>query len=148
MILLAFQTTEMRELTTTLESQKTEYLNLSRKYDSLKEELTQYLADDDFDRFQSYDLMILRETFEDKKKAYHQIQVTREQIKLREIYEESEKIPKGTVEYYQTYIEYYEQKLNVIRIRNGEYSYNKYKPVANHQISLAKEKIRKVEATA
>ena len=145
---MAFQTTEMRELTTKLEAQKTEYLNLSRKYDSLKEELQGYLAEDDFDRFQSYDLMILKETFEDKKKAYHQIQVTREQIKLREIYEESEEIPKGTVEYYELYIKYYEQKLNVIRIRNGEYSYNSYKIVANHQISLAKERILKMEATA
>lgn len=145
---MAFQTTEMRELTTQLDSQKTEYLNLSRKYDSLKEEFQSYLAEDDFDSLQSYDLMILKETFEEKKHAYHEIQVTREQIKLREIYEESETIQKGTVEYYQIYIKYYEQKLNVIRIRNGEYSYNKYKPVANHQICLAKEKIRKVEAAA
>lgn len=145
---MAFQTVEMRELTSQLETQKTEYLNISRKYDSLKQELQQFLEDDDFDRFQSYDLMILKETFLEKKNAYHEIQVIKEQIKLREIYERSETIPKETPEYYRIFIEYWEQKLQVIRIRNGEYSYNHYKPVATYQIGMAKERLRKAEAVA
>ena len=141
---MAFQSVELRKLTTQLESQTEKYLELTTSYETKKVELIKDLHADNMDRLQEYDLMLLKSAFENKKKAYHDIQVTREQIKLREIYEKSETIPKDTAEYYQVFIEYWEQKLNVIRVRNGEYSYNKYKPVANYQISRAKHKLEAV----
>ena len=143
---MVLQTVEMRTLLDKLDSQTEKYLEFTETYETKKRELITDLEADNIDRLQEYDLMLFKCALEDKKKAYHDIQVTREEIRLREIYEKSETIPKETKEYYEIYIAYWEQKLQVIRVRNGEYSYNRYKPVANYQIVRAKEKLARCTA--
>jgi hypothetical protein len=141
---MAFQSVEMRKLTDQLESQTETFLEFQEVYETKKRELMEDLEADNIDRLQEYDLMLFKCAYEDKTKAYHDIQVTREEIKLRELFEQSQIIPKNTVEYCNVFIAFWEQKLEVIRIRNGEYSYNSYKPVANYQISKAKDELKRL----
>lgn len=141
---MAFQSIEMRKLTEKLESQTEKYLEITSTYETRKSELLADLEADNIDRLQEYDLMLFKEALQDKKKAYHDIQVTREEIRLREIYEKSETIPKSTSEYYQIYIDYWNQKLRLVRIKDGEFSYNRYKSVADYQIGRAKEKLEAI----
>lgn len=145
---MGFQSVEMRKLTSKLESQTQKYLELTTIYETKKAELIADLKADNIGRLQEYDLMLYKCAFEDKTKAYHDIQVTREQIRLRELYEESQTIPKETIEYCEIFIKYWEQRLEVIRIKDGEYSYNHYKPVVDNQIGKAKRQLRKMGATA
>ena len=141
---MAFQSIEMRKLTSQLETQTETFLEFQEIYETKKRELMEDLEADNIDRLQEYDLMLFKCAFEDKKKAYHDIQVTREEIKLRELFEQAQNIPKNTPEYCKIFIAFWEQKLEVIRIRNGEYSYNSYKPVANYQISKAKDELKRL----
>lgn len=141
---MAFQTIEMKILTDKLESQTETYLETHQIYETKKQELLEDLQADNINRLQEYDLMIFKEALRDKQNAYHDIQVTREQIKLRELLEKAQSLPNPSKEYFEVFIAYWQQKLVVIRIRNGEYSYNKYKPVANYQISKARNKLEAV----
>lgn len=143
---MALQTVEMRELLDKLFSLEKKCSDLIAKYELQKRELITALEFNDLGKFQFYDIILLKETFEDKTKLEHEIEIIKEQIKLREIYERSEEIPKGTVEYYQVFIEYWEQKLNVVRVRKGEFSANRYKHVVDHQIMLAKQKLEEAVA--
>lgn len=143
---MALQTVEMRELLDKLFSLEKECSDLIAKYELQKRELITALEFNDLGKFQFYDIVLLKETFEDKTKLEHEIEIIKEQIKLREIYERSETVPKGTPEYYQIFIEYWEQKLNVVRITKGEFSANRYKHVVDHQIMMAKERLAEAVA--
>ena len=143
---MALQSIEMRTLTEKLDSQTETYLKLTQVYESKKNELMEDLKADNIDRLQEYDLMIFKEALTDKQKAYHDIKVTREEIKLRELYEKSKNLPNPSREYFEVVIAYWEQKLEIIRISKGEFSYNHYKPVANDRIWRAKEKLARCTA--
>lgn len=134
-------TVEMRELTSKLDSLTKEYLEIVKEYESQKIELIQALQLDQMNKFQSYDIIQFKILFQDKNKLYKAIKVTREEIKLRALFEKSQSLENPSKEYFECFIEYWEQKLEFIRIRNGEYRYNQYKPVAEYQISRARHKL-------
>ena len=145
---MAFQSIEMRKLTEKLETQTEQYLEFQNTYETKKKELMEDLEEDNIGRLQEYDLMLFKCAWEDKKKAYHDIQVTRAEIKQRELYEKANSLPKNSEEYYNTFIEYWEQVHTVYSLKNSEYAANKYRPVVDHQIMMAKQKLQKIEVTA
>ena len=145
---MAFQTVEMRKLTNKLDAQTEEYLEIQTVYETKRDELMQALEEDNIDRLQEYDLMIFKCAVEDKQKAYKNIQITRAEIKQRELYERAEKIPHTSPEYYAVFIAYWEQTHLVYSLKNSEYAANRYRHVVDHQIMMAKHKLEKMEATA
>lgn len=135
---------EMKELTDNLTAQEKKLNELINIYESKKREIIEMLEFNDMDRLQFYDLILLHEAFDDKRKVEKEIQISKEEIKLRKLFELSETIPKGTIEYLEVFIKYWKQKHHVIRVRNGEYSYNTYKPVVTNQIRKAKDEINRL----
>jgi len=145
---MAFQTVEMRKLTDKLDTQTEEYIKIQEVYETKKAELMADLEQDNLDRLQEYDLMIFKCAVEDKQKAYKNIQITRAEIKQRELYERAEKIPHTSPEYYAVFIAYWEQTHLVYSLKNSEYAANRYRHVVDHQIMMAKQRLEKMEVTA
>lgn len=141
---MAFQSIEMKTLTDKLESQTEKYLELTSTYETKKQELMNALKNDDLDHLQSYDLLAFKVTLEDKRKAYKNIQITREEIKQRKIYEKANQTPKDSAEYYNLFITYWEQVHVVYSLKNSEFAAKKYRPVIDHQISMAKDKLKNI----
>ena len=143
---MAFQSIEMRELTEKLDAQTEEYFQFQQIYESKKKELMKDLEEDNLDRLQEYDLMLFKCAVEDKRKAYHNIQITRAEIRKRELYEKAEKLPTTSPEYYAIFIAYWEQTHLVYSLKNSEYAANRYRNVVDHQIMLARQKLEKMGA--
>lgn len=143
---MALQSLEMRQLTEKLETQTEQYLEFQNTYETKKSELMRDLEQDNIDRLQEYDLMLFKCAWEDKKKAYHNIQITRAEIKQRELYEKADSLPKDSEEYYITFIDYWEQVHTVYSLKNSEYAARRYRHVVDHQIMMAKEKLSEVTA--
>ena len=143
---MAFQSIEMSELTEKLDAQTEEYFQFQQIYESKKKELMKDLEEDNLDRLQEYDLMLFKCAVEDKRKAYHNIQITRAEIRKRELYEKAEKLPTTSPEYYAIFIAYWEQTHLVYSLKNSEYAANRYRNVVDHQIMLARQKLEKMGA--